>query len=322
MSKNKKVKIILPMVAVLLILLFIGISYFMGSQVVLGSTQLVTNESTTGVSDDFWETYNMDYDAFCETYTIERIEILSTFDDHTIPADYIYAAQADSNKNHKTVVMVHGLGGNRYSCYPVAQLFLEKGYNIIAYDQRSTNENTAPYTTFGYWEKYDLMDYIDYATEQAPEQQLGVWGTSFGGATAGLAMGNAEAAGKVDFLILDCPVSSMQWMVEEEMRNMDLGIPISYMTWCGNMVNRLQLGFSYQDADVCTAVQKLEMPVLVMNSKVDVVTPQFMGQAIYDSIESDKKMLWTAENSPHAEMWIDENQTYREQVEALLAQCE
>jgi hypothetical protein len=58
---------------------------------------------------------------------------------------------------------------------------------------------------------------------------------------------------KVDFLILDCPVSSMKWMVEQEMKTMDVGIPVSYMTWCGNIVNKLKLGFTYQDADVAVA---------------------------------------------------------------------
>lgn len=65
--------------------------------------------------------------------------------------------------------------------------------------QRSSNQNTAQYTTFGYWEKYDLMDYIDYAYAYAPEQEIGIWATSFGGATAGLAIGEQDVERKVDF---------------------------------------------------------------------------------------------------------------------------
>ncbi len=142
----------------IVLLLFLGVSYFMGTQVFMGSTQLVTCEDTSEVTDSFWEKYGMDYDSFCNTYTIERLEITSTFDGHTIPADYIYALGAEGNKNHQTVILVHGLGGNRFSNYPLAEMFLQKGYNVLTYDQRSSNENTAPYTTFGYWEKYDLTD--------------------------------------------------------------------------------------------------------------------------------------------------------------------
>ena len=65
--------------------------------------------------------------------------------------------------------------------------------------------------------KHDLIDLVGYVEEYAPEQKLGVWGASYGGATAGLALGYGEMDERIDFLILDCPVSSMKWMVEQEM---------------------------------------------------------------------------------------------------------
>lgn len=99
---------------------------FIGTQVFMGSTQLVTCEDTSKVKDSFWERYNMDYDVFCSTYTIEKVEITSTFDEHMIPADYIYALGEEGDKNNPTVILVHGLGGNRYTNYPLAEMFLQK----------------------------------------------------------------------------------------------------------------------------------------------------------------------------------------------------
>ncbi len=315
MKKGTKILLIVFIVA---LLLFGGMSYFIGMQVFMGSTQLVTCEDTSKVEDRFWEKYDMNYEEFCNTYKIDKIEIISTFDGHIIPADYIYALE-EGNKNHQTVILVHGLGGNRYTNYPLAEMFLQKGYNVLTYDQRSSNENTAQYTTFGYWEKYDLIDYIDYVYNYAPEQLIGIWGTSFGGATAGLAMGNKDVENKVDFLILDCPVRDMQWMVEEEMRKMDIGLPIPYMTFCGNMINKKELGFRYEDANVCDKIGNIEIPTLIINSKADTLTPQFMGQDIYDAINHDaKKTIWTVNDSEHAEIWLDHNQEYREKVEELL----
>ena len=155
----KKWTKILLIIVIVILLLFVGMSYFIGTQVFMGSTQLVTCEDTSKVKDSFWERYNMDYDVFCSTYTIEKVEITSTFDEHMIPADYIYALGEEGDKNNPTVILVHGLGGNRYTNFPLAEMFLQKGYNVLTYDQRSSNENTAQYTTFGYWEKYDLIDF-------------------------------------------------------------------------------------------------------------------------------------------------------------------
>ena len=186
---KKRAKITLTVMIVAFIVLFIGTSSSIGLQVFSGSTQLVTNEETKGVSDAFLTRYGMNYESFCNTYNVEELGITSSFDEHIIPADYIYAIESQNSKDYQTVILVHGLGGNRYSNYPLADFFLRKGYNVITYDQRSSNENMAKYTTFGYWEKFDLVDWVSYVEEQAPGQKIGIWGASFGGATAGLALG-------------------------------------------------------------------------------------------------------------------------------------
>jgi len=317
---KKKVIIILLTVMVAAVMLFAGMTYFIGVQVFNGSTQLITNENTVDIPDNFFQEFNMDYEEFRNKYRIERIELTSSFDGHIIPGDYIYAGQTD--KNNKTVILVHGLGGNRYTTYPYAEMFLERGYNVLAYDQRSTNENTAKYTTFGYWEKYDLIDCIDYISENAYGQIIGVWGQSYGGATVGLAMGHEDTDDKVDFVILDCPISSMEWMINEEMKGMNTGIPVSFMSWCGNIVNRLKLGFSYKDADVAAAMRNVETPVLIINSKADNVTPYFMGKEIYDGIRGNNKQIWTVEDSEHAMMWVDHKTEYRNKVNELLDSIE
>ena len=311
MSRKKKlIFIVVAAVLTVLIILIAGISYFLGSQVVAGSTQLVTNESTANISDDFWTENGMDLDEFLGRYTIEKIEIISSFDGHIIPAEFISYGE----KKQDTVIMVHGLGGNRHSNYPVAELFLANGFNVITYDQRSSNENTAEKTTFGYWEKYDLIDCIEYVKVNSDYNTIGVWGASFGGATAVQAVAYEDTQESVSFLLLDCPVSSMEWMIEEEMKNMDMGIPVSYMTWCGNVVNKLELGFSYKDADSTEAAKRILIPTLVMNSKVDKVTPYFMGKDIFDNINTDEKELWTVQDSPHCDLWSDYNDEYCNKV--------
>lgn len=319
-AMKKRIKVIGTMIGIVLMVFILGSSGFIGLQVFAGSTQLVTNEETKGMTDGLWKKYGMDYEDFCNKYGVEELGIPSSFDEHTIPADYIYSRDSQGSKNHPTVILVHGLGDNRYSNYPLAEYFLEEGYNVITYDQRSTNENTAKYTTFGYWEKYDLVDWVNYAEEQAPEQKIGIWGASFGGATAGLTLGVEGMDEKVDFLILDCPVSSMEWMVEEEMRTMDIGLPIPYMTWCGNTINKLKLGFAYQDAHVAHAMKDVKTPVLIINSRKDTTTPYFMGKELYDAIPGENKEIWTVDDSEHCEMWLDHNGEYRNRVENFLGQ--
>lgn len=317
--KKKKLKIILVMIVVVLLIAFAGISYFIGMQVFENSTQLVTNEETTGVKDSFWEKFQMDYDKFIEKYRAEKITVESSYDGHIIPGDYIYAQNVEG-KDHDTVILVHGLGGNRYSNYPLAEYFLEKGYNVLTYDQRSSGENTAKYTTFGYWEKYDVRDMTNYVVKNAPEKKIGLWGTSFGGASIGLAMTDGELDGKVDFAVLDCPVSSMEDMIAAQMKDMKIGIPVEYMAACGNIVNRQKLGFSYEEADVPASIKDTKVPVLVINSEADTLTPYYMGKDIYEAMEQKTKQIWSVKDSDHADVWLDYNKEYREHMDAFIAE--
>ncbi|MCR2032454.1 alpha/beta hydrolase [Anaerofustis stercorihominis] len=313
---KRKTVVSLSSIIIIILIIIVGFSYYIGNQVFLNSTQLTTSESTkeiVGVSRKHAKYYYM----ISSDYIIENINLKSSYDGHNIPADYIYSSKP-SDKNNKTIIMVHGLGGNRYSLYVIAQYFLEKGFNVITYDQRSSNENTAKYTTFGYLEKYDLIDYINYVKKQAPHKVLGIWGTSCGGATAGLAAGHEETYEKLDFLFLDCPVSSMEWMIENEINKMGIGIPTSYMIFCGNIINKLKLGFFYGDADVTNKIKNITTPTLIINSKKDTTTPYFMGKNIYDCINLNNKEIWTVNDSEHTQIWFEHNNEYKNKIDTFL----
>lgn len=297
----------------------IGLSYFIGNQVFEGSTRLVSNEDTSGELEDYSDFIGVNPEAIKSNFTIEKLEIPSSMGEHNVPGDYIYAPGMEGNKDNKTIILVHGLGGNRYTNYPVALFFLNEGYNIITYDQRNSNENLADRSTFGYLEKYDLIDFIKFVEENSNDVELGIWGSSFGGATTGLALGYEDYGDRVDYAILDCPVSSMEWMIKEQMKYIDAGgIPFEYLTFTGNIVNRIKLGFSYEDADVPTAISKANTPIFVINSKIDEVTPEFMGADIYKASNNPKSTIWTVEDSVHANIWVDYPEEYMNRVNEFI----
>ena len=311
----KRFLIITVVIMAILLLLTVGGSYYIGLQVFEGSTQLVSPEDTKEVKDSFWTTMNMDPEEFKASYAIENISETSTFDGHIIPGDYINSG----DEHDKLVIMIHGLGGNRYTNYPVAKYFVEMGYDVITFDQRSSNENTAERTTYGYWEKYDVIDLIDYAEKKYPGINIGIWGTSFGGATAIQAVASLDDQSKIDFMILDCPLGNVEYMISAEMDKMNTGIPTDYMLWLGNMINKQKLGFSYEDANSINIAKKVNVPSLIINSKADEMTPFFMGEEIYNNINCDNKEIWTVDDSEHACIWEDHTDEYKLEMDEFIS---
>ena len=279
MGRRRKLLAVCGVLAAVLL----GGSYFIGAMVVEASTQLVTNQQTMELYEQSWALEGFDAEAFTDKYQILTETVPSSFDGHTLPFDVITAPG-----NEDFVVMAHGMLGNRLTNYPTAEIFLENGYNVVSYDQRSSGENYAERSTFGYWEKYDLIDCIHYVRSAYPEAGIAVWGESFGGATALLGVAHGEVQQEVSALILDCPVSSMSDMIEASMAEMGIPLPMGYLMACGNFVNARQLGFSYEDADCAAAAEKITVPTLVFNSKADQITPVFMGEDIYQHLASEK----------------------------------
>lgn len=310
---KKILKVIGVILIISIFITIIGICYFTGNSVFNGSMQMVTNETTSIESGKkYLESIDFDLEKFKSEYSVEAIQIKSSLDEHMIPADYI---TINGNKDKDTVIMVHGLGSNRLSVYPIAEIFLKNGYNVIAYDQRSSGENTAQYTTYGYFESNDVADYVNYLKEKnGNNNKIGLWGISFGGATVGIYLGSESANENVDFAILDCPVSNMSYLIYTEMENMDIGIPLEFLMLCGDITTKFKLGFSYEDTNVCKYINNTKVPTLVINSKSDEVTPYFMGQDIYNSITHENKKIFTVEDSKHADIFLNYPDDYEKQV--------
>lgn len=319
MKKKKIFKIFGLTLCVVLLFGIIGTCYFIGISVFNGSMQLSHNENT-GIEDAkrYFKTIDFDLDEFKANYIIETIQIESTLDGHMIPADHI---SINGDKDSDTVIMVHGLGGSRLTNYPVANMFLESGYNVITYDQRSSGENIAKYTTGGYLESKDLGDYVVYLNKFINnDKTIGIWGISYGGATTGIYLGSDQANESIDFAILDCPMSNISYMISTEMEQMDIGIPIDFMLSMGNIITKMKLGFSYKDTNVCNYIDKTKVPLLIINSKADEITPYFMGEEIYNSVMHQNKKIFTVEDSKHAEIDIDYPDEYKNNIFQFIKQ--
>lgn len=310
---KKVLKITCLVSGVIILTGIIGVSYYTGLEVFNSSMQLSNNEDT-GIEkmEEYLKKEGFDIEGFRRKYNIEPVKIKSSTGKHIIPADYI---SVDGGEDRDTVIMVHGLGGNRITVYPTAEVFLKNGYNVLAYDQRSSGENTAQYTTFGYLESRDLADCVGYLKNNLSDnKKIGLWGISYGGATVGIFLGSEKAEQNVDFAILDSAVSDMTFMLFTEMETMDIGIPVEFLMFTGNMVTRMKMGFFYKDADVCIYTGKTSVPVMVIHSKADTLTPYFMGEDIFNSVPHNRKTIFTVEDSKHADIFSDHPAEYESNI--------
>ncbi|WP_296112353.1 alpha/beta hydrolase [uncultured Anaerococcus sp.] len=306
---KKVIRNILLGLLVLLIIGAIGISIFTGKAVFDGYTNVVSREETIKNSQEFKE----DYDDLVKNYKLEKIEIKAQDLDHRVPAIF---AKKPGNKN--IAVLVHGMGGTKETVSPLMKIFLDLGYDVIAYDQRNSGENMADFNTSGLLESKDTKAVIDYIREKYQDGKLVLWGESYGGLTSIIAAEKDDT--NIDYLILESPVSNGFDMIENVMKDISKkqGIPLGYMIKAGDLYSKAKLGLSFSDMDGSDYMKNITIPVLITNSDIDKVTPPYMAEDLYKAKSDGKKELITVKGYKHASYPYMDREGYKKIVKDFL----
>ncbi len=255
-------------------------------------------------------------EKYKKNYTVENIELTSSFDGHTIPADYII----NGHKNCDTVIMVHGAGQNRRGNNEQVDLFLSLGYNVLQYDQRCSGDNTAVLTTYGIWEKNDLFDYVKYIDKELDEEKkIVIYGKSMGGAAVLSLMGVSDAEEYVDYAILDCPVVSMKQMFYSGIKNYCEEQYIDETYQVCNEFTKSFLGFTFDDGEAAITAKNAKIPFLMFATEGDEILSYEDQKQFYDAVDSKVKYLYTSMNAKHCCIFSDENAAYTELISELLS---
>lgn len=302
---KKKIKLVVGAVLALFIILALAMGIFIGSATFNGLTNLISREDTIkNIS-----LYKDKYDEFAKDKDIEEIKIKSSKDEHDIPAIFV-----NNPKSKGTCVMVHGLGGSKYSLYRQGQIFYDLGFSLLIYDQRNSGDNEAKYNTFGILESFDTLDVINFAKAKENARKLILYGESYGGSTSLIACGRDDS--DIDYLILDCPVADSNEIADENFLKIEKEkkVPVDFMKFCGNIFLKMKLGFTLKDIDATKWAKEVDCPTLIINSKADKITPVHMVEDIYKSIKSDKKEIYTGENLAHTKFSEEDPKGFRKVV--------
>ncbi len=299
----------LIVILVLLIIGFLAFSIFIGKSVFDGYTNDTTREETLENQVFFEESFQ----EIKDKYSSEELNIKSSVESHEIPGILL-----KKKGNKDLAVLIHGMGGTKITLPEEMDLFLEKGFDVILYDQRNSGENLAPHNTFGYLESNDALDVVAYGKDLYPNGKVLLYGESYGGITATIAAGRNEE--NIDLLVLDCPVSDGKVFLDEILKNIEkeTSIPASYMYQTGNLYTRFKLGFSLNDTDGNKWIKNISKPILVLTSTADQVTPQ-MGEELFSSISHEDKIIETSEFAEHARILQEDSKVFVDALDEFLS---
>ena len=313
MNKNKIIKVTAITLGVIA---FIGAagSIAMGGYVADRILHQNKDNDTHSNSIKQLEVWGYDTEGFMNTH--DGIEIKATAEDgNVVPATYF------DNDSDRCVILVHGAGGDRVSVYPLAEQYIEDGYDVIAIDQRGSGVNPDDKVTFGINEELDVKAMVRYAREEIGADKVIVHGQSMGAETTAIyasnvTPGTVEAA---DAVICDSPVPGMELILREMFGDGDTdSFMANYLTGTSKVFMKVVNGIDYDDADTINVVKSDNIPTMIIVSDKDEVCLPYQVEQIYDNIACENKVILHV-NSAHVEGVIDDPEGYMNGVESFLS---
>lgn len=223
---------------------------------------------------------------------------------------------------NKAVIICHGFGVNRVGSIKYITPYLNRGYNVLIFDNRNAGYSDKRYTTMGYSEKYDLKNIMDYVYSiMGPQCFAGTHGESMGGATVLL---HASMDSRVRFVVADCPYADLRQQLEYRLK-VEKHLPPFPLINLTSLMTRLRAGFYFGDVSPKKEINRqngLEgIPVMFAHGKEDKYILPDSSIKLFE-IKRGYKQLYIADNAKHAEsIWVDPDQ-YNRHVNRLLDAAE
>ena len=290
--RSKKYVLGLAALALLFVLVYAGVSYFVAS----GVTRAERTEF-----DDHPADYGLTY---------EDVEFLSRKGDVTLEGWYLHSAGCDTS-----VILVHGITANRSSreATMIAAQLVEACFNVLLFDLRAHGTSGGERITGGIDEAEDVLGAYDYLqTRDAGADQIGVLGRSMGAGAAVLA---AEAEPGITAMVLDSTYAKVNDLIAFEIARKtpvpEWAAPV-FIPGASFLANLLY-GIDLSKLAPEEAIRSVNVPILVIHGEADTRIPTEHGIRVFEAAHSDSE-LWLVPESDHAEAFFNFPQDYMGRV--------
>lgn len=215
-----------------------------------------------------------------------------------------------------TMILVHGLGGSRYTSLKFIDMYLDKGFNILIYDSRDHGHSGGINITYGFDEKYDLDRWVSFVYSKNKGGIIGVHGEDLGAATALLHASINENTKKVSFYIVDSSYSDLKQLFTLRLKEdykIKNTLAINFILFYAEKINKLNNQFTFNEASPINYIKDISTPILFIHGENDTLIPKSMSEDLY-KLKGNSKAIYIAPNSDHLASLQNNQDEYKNNV--------
>ncbi|TCK92419.1 hypothetical protein EDC19_2154 [Natranaerovirga hydrolytica] len=215
----------------------------------------------------------------------------------------------------KTVIICHGWTANMYNYIEYVPLFFKLKFNVMLYDQRYHGDSGGNCITFGYFEKLDLKNVVNYIETTKKIRHIGLFGKSMGAATVIQYLPNST---NISFAIVDCPYSDLYKIFNCVIKSVCPFLPSKFIIFIADVFFRIKGQFKTKHINPLNDIKKINIPMLMIHGANDCFVPTIMSQELYNA-KKDKKHLLIISDASHGNASQTGPKLYNRTIEEFLS---
>lgn len=284
--------IILIIIAILVIAFFLATGLYIFRSTVTRELHDIEKSYTRYVENNLFD------EALYNSASKEDIT-LKSFDGLNLTSTLIM----NENPTNNFIVLVHGVSICYVGSLKYFDIFYKNGFNVLIVNQRRHGKSEGKYSTYGFYEKYDVNMWIEYLKSRfGNDIILGLHGESMG---AGTVMETIPLNDSIKFVIEDCGYSNFHELIEfqitHEYKNRLVRKILRPSLLFANFFMKTKAKFSMKKIVPIDIVASTSLPMMFVHGKEDYFVPWYMAVDLYKAKTKGYKELYLVEGAKHAE---------------------
>ncbi|WP_283697165.1 alpha/beta hydrolase [Clostridium perfringens] len=284
--------IILIIIAILVIVFFLATGLYIFKSTVTRELHDIEKSYTRYVENNLFD------EALYNSASKEDIT-LKSFDGLNLTSTLIM----NENPTNKFIVLVHGVSICYVGSLKYFDIFYRNGFNVLIVNQRRHGKSEGKYSTYGFYEKYDVNMWIEYLKSRfGNDIILGLHGESMG---AGTVMETIPLNDYIKFVIEDCGYSNFHeligFQITHAYKNRLVRKILRPSLIFANFFMKTKAKFSMKKIVPIDIVSSTSLPMMFIHGKEDYFVPWYMAVDLYKAKTKGYKELYLVEGAKHAE---------------------
>lgn len=214
----------------------------------------------------------------------------------------------------RTIIAMHGWRSSWTKDFGlISDFWHNNDCNVLYVEQRGQGSSGGNYMGFGLLERYDCLDWINWAKEKYDDLPIYLFGVSMGASTVLMASG-LELPENVHGIIADCGYTSPHAIWKHIVEN---NLHFHYNGICGAIANDIckrKIRIGSKDYSCTDALKECKVPILFIHGTDDHFVPVEMTYENYQACASPKR-LFIVHGAEHCLSYRVDKEGYEKAVE-------